>query len=56
MSKLGDGIRTVAFAVDGPKATAEALDAKRVRKIGGAFIHPVVANGVLVQLSQQTST
>ena len=43
LSKLGDGIRTVAFAVDGPKATAEALDAERVRKIGGAFIHPQTA-------------
>jgi methylmalonyl-CoA/ethylmalonyl-CoA epimerase len=54
LSKLGDGIHTVAFAVDDTKATAAALDAKGVRTIGGAFIHPSAANGVLVQLSGKT--
>ena len=54
LAKLGDGIHTVAFAVDDTKATAEALDARGVRTIGGAFVHPSAANGVLVQLSQKT--
>lgn len=51
LAKRGDGVHTVAFAVDDPKATAEALDQRGVRTIGGAFVHPGSANGVLVQLS-----
>ena len=53
LSKLGDGIHTVAFAVDSAKETVAELDSKGVRTIGGAFIHPKSANGVLVQLSEQ---
>jgi hypothetical protein len=41
----------VAFAVEDPKATAESLSASGVRTIGGAFVHPAEANGLLVQLS-----
>ncbi len=52
LAKLGDGIHTIAFAVDDQNATAAKLDEKGVRTIGGAFIHPSAANGVLVQLSQ----
>ena len=54
LAKLGDGIHTVAFAVDDQKATAQALDEQGVRTIGGAFVHPAAANGVLVQLSEKS--
>jgi methylmalonyl-CoA/ethylmalonyl-CoA epimerase len=53
LAKLGDGIHTVAFAVDDAKATVKDLDGKGVRTIGGAFVHPSAANGVLVQLSSK---
>lgn len=53
LKKLGDGIHTVAFAVDDAKQTAADLDGKGVRTIGGAFVHPAAANGVLVQLSER---
>ena len=53
LKKLGDGIHTVAFAVDDTKQTVADLDANGVRTIGGAFIHPASANGVLVQLSER---
>ncbi|MCB1685672.1 MAG: VOC family protein [Pseudomonadales bacterium] len=53
LNKLGEGIHTVAFAVDDQKATVADLDAKGIRTIGGAFVHPAAANGVLVQLSQK---
>ncbi|MBH80507.1 MAG: hypothetical protein CMQ49_08370 [Gammaproteobacteria bacterium] len=53
LSKLGDGIHTIALRVDDAKATTESLDAKGIRTIGGAFVHPSNANGVLVQLSQR---
>ncbi len=51
LAKLGDGVHTVAFAVDDSKATAAELDGKGVRTLGGAFVHPAGANGVLLQLS-----
>ena len=53
LSKRGEGIHTVAFTVDDQQATATELDAKGVRPIGGAFVHPSEANGVLVQLSER---
>lgn len=52
LAKLGDGVHTVAFAVDNTKSVAEALSAEGVRTIGGAFIHPGDANGLLLQLSE----
>ena len=52
LAKKGDGIHTVAFAVDDQKETAAELDRKGVRVIGGTFVHPAEANGVMVQLSQ----
>jgi len=52
LAKMGDGIHTVAFSVDDQKETAAELDGKSVRVIGGAFVHPAEANGVMVQLSQ----
>jgi methylmalonyl-CoA epimerase len=53
LNKLGEGIHTVAFAVDDQKATVAALTDKGVRTIGGAFVHPGSANGVLLQLSEK---
>ena len=53
LKKLGEGIHTVAFAVDDLKATAAELEGNDVRTIGGAFVHPAAANGVLVQLSER---
>jgi methylmalonyl-CoA/ethylmalonyl-CoA epimerase len=54
LAKLGDGIHTVAFAVDDQQATVDALDAEGVRTIAGTFVHPRAANGVLVQLSERS--
>jgi len=54
LAKLGDGIHTVAFAVDNQQETAADLDAKGIRTLGGAFVHPSAANGVLVQLSEKS--
>jgi methylmalonyl-CoA/ethylmalonyl-CoA epimerase len=53
LNKLGEGVHTVAFAIDDRAATVKELDAKSVRTIGGAFVHPGSANGVLVQLSEK---
>jgi methylmalonyl-CoA/ethylmalonyl-CoA epimerase len=53
LAKRGEGIHTVAFAVDDQKATAAALGERGVRTIGDAFVHPASANGVLVQLSER---
>jgi len=53
LKKLGDGIHTVAFAVDSQKETVADLDSKGIRTLGGAFVHPSAANGVLVQLSEK---
>ena len=49
----GEGVHTVAFAVDGQARTIERLDASGVRTIGGAFVHPGAAHGLLVQLSER---
>jgi len=43
----------VAFAIDDREATVKALTDNSVRTIGGAFVHPASANGVLVQLSEK---
>ncbi len=53
LSKLGEGVHTVAFAIDDRGATIDELEAKSVRTIGGAFVHPGAANGVLLQLSEK---
>jgi methylmalonyl-CoA/ethylmalonyl-CoA epimerase len=53
LNKLGEGVHTVAFAIDDRAATVKDLEAKSVRTIGGAFVHPGAANGVLVQLSEK---
>ncbi len=53
LGKRGEGIHTVAFAVDNAKETVADLDGKGIRTIGGAFVHPAAANGVLVQLSER---
>ncbi len=51
LEKRGEGVHTVAFAVDDMRATATELEGREVRTIGGAFVHPKAANGVMVQLS-----
>ena len=53
LNKLGEGVHTVAFAIDNREATVKELDAKAVRTIGGAFVHPGAANGVWRQLSEK---
>jgi methylmalonyl-CoA epimerase len=53
LNKLGEGVHTVAFAIDDREATVKQLNDAAVRTIGGAFIHPGSANGVLVQLSEK---
>ena len=53
LEKRGEGIHTVAFAVDDARETVADLDGKGIRTIGGAFVHPAAANGVLVQLSER---
>jgi len=53
LAKRGEGIHAVAFAVDDAKATTTELDAKGVRTIGGAFVHPSDTNGLLMQLSNR---
>jgi methylmalonyl-CoA/ethylmalonyl-CoA epimerase len=52
LDKRGEGIHTVAFAVDSVKDTVSELDERGVRTVGGAFVHPAATNGVLLQLSQ----
>lgn len=52
LKKLGEGIHTVALAVDDQAATAKGLDDAGVRTLGGAFVHPGAANGVLLQLAE----
>ena len=53
LNKLGEGVHTVAFATPDAPATAKALGDAGVRTIGGAFVHPGSANGVLLQISQK---
>ncbi len=53
LNKLGEGVHTVAFATPDAPATAKALGDAGVRTIGGAFVHPASANGVLLQISQK---
>ena len=53
LNKLGEGVHTVAFAIDDREATVKTLTDNSVRTIGGAFVHPASANGVLVQLSEK---
>jgi len=53
LNKLGEGVHTVAFAIDDRAATVKDLEGKSVRTIGGAFVHPGAANGVLLQLSEK---
>jgi methylmalonyl-CoA epimerase len=53
LNKLGEGVHTVAFATDNVAATVKELSDKAVRTVGGAFVHPASANGVLLQLSEK---
>ena len=53
LAKRGEGVHTVAFAVDSQAGTVADLDANNVKTIGGAFVHPGAAHGLLVQLSER---
>jgi methylmalonyl-CoA/ethylmalonyl-CoA epimerase len=52
LEKRGEGIHTIAFAVDSREETAKDLESKQLRVIGGTFVHPASAHGVLLQLSE----
>ena len=56
LEKRGEGIHTVAFAVDDLAATCAAMKAQGARLIGEGgpqvFVHPKSTHGVLLQLSQ----
>ena len=51
LEKRGEGIHSIAFAVDDRGKTAGELQARDVRMIGDTFVHPGAAHGVLLQLS-----
>ena len=53
LNKLGEGVHTVAFATNDLAGTVKRLNDNAVRTIGGAFVHPASANGVLLQLSEK---
>jgi len=59
IEKRGEGIHTVALAVDDIEQTVKELKEKGVKLIGGdqpggqVFIHPRSAHGVLLQLTQR---
>lgn len=57
LDKRGEGIHTVAFAVDDLDATCAALKAGGARLIGEGgpqvFVHPKSTHGVLLQLSEK---
>jgi len=54
----GEGIHTVAFAVDDLEATVKAMQDSGAQLIGvgspQVFVHPKSAHGVLVQLTEKT--
>lgn len=51
LEKRGEGIHSIAFSVDDRRKSAGELEARGVRLIGDAFVHPGAAHGVLLQLS-----
>ena len=51
LEKRGEGIHSIAFAVDDRGKTAGELQGRDVRMIGDSFVHPGSAHGVLLQLS-----
>lgn len=58
LDKRGEGIHTVAFAVDDLNAACSALKAGGARLIGEGgsqvFVHPKSTHGVLLQLSEKS--
>jgi catechol 2,3-dioxygenase-like lactoylglutathione lyase family enzyme len=51
LEKRGEGIHSIAFAVDDRAKTAGELQGRDVRMLGDTFVHPGAAHGVLLQLS-----
>ena len=60
LDSRGEGVHTVALAVDNKAETVKALQDKGVQVLGGdspdgpAFIHPKCAHGVLIQLVERS--
>ena len=53
LEKRGEGIHSIAFSVDDREATVADLESNDVRVMGGSFVHPRSANGVLLQLAEK---
>ncbi len=53
LEKRGEGIHSIAFSVDDREATVAELESNDVRVMGGSFVHPRSANGVLLQLAEK---
>lgn len=53
LEKRGEGIHLIAFSVDDREKTAADLESKDVRVLGGTFVHPGSAHGVLLQLAEK---
>lgn len=52
LEKRGEGIHSIAFAVQDRAKLAAGLQSKNVRMIGDAFVHPGEAHGVLLQFTE----
>ncbi len=52
LEKRGEGIHSIVFSVDDREKTMADLESKEVRVMGGSFVHPRSANGVLLQLTE----
>jgi methylmalonyl-CoA epimerase len=50
IERNGEGVHTIAMAVDDLEAATKAMAARGVQLIGDRFVHPKSAHGVLVQL------
>ena len=53
LEKRGEGIHSIAFSVDDREKTVAELESNDVRVMGGSFVHPRSANGVLLQLAEK---
>ncbi len=58
LANRGEGMHTIAFAVDDLEATCAAMQAGGAQLIGAGgpqvFVHPKSTNGILLQLSAKT--
>lgn len=59
IEKNGEGVHTIAFAVEGLDATVAGMKERGASIIGGGpmqFVHPKSSHGVLLQLFEQKGT